>query len=174
MILSVAQLKGLVSTTLSDDELESRLLAIESMIRSYTKNPFQNRGVRSLGDVISGKMMMSPERFLVGDTIQVSNSELNSGLYVISEISGFAFTVNPEILYDESGVLITKVQYPKDIVMGAVNLMKWDVENRDKVGIKSETISRWAVTYYDLDSNAILGYPSSLVGFLKPYVKARF
>ncbi len=174
MILSVAQLRGFVSTTLSDDELESRLLAIESMIRSYTKNSFQNRGVRTLGDIVGGKLTMYPDKFIVGDTIQVSKSETNSGLYVITGITEFEVTVNPVLLYDETEVLITKVQYPKDIVMGTVNLMKWDLKNRDKVGVKSETISRWAVTYYDLDSNAILGYPSSLVGFMKPYMKARF
>jgi len=174
MILSVAQFREFVTTTLSDDELESRLLAIESTIRSYTNNQFQNRGVRTIGDVFSGKLKMSPDRFFVGDTIQISKSEINSGLYVITELDEIDVTVTPEILYDELDVLITKIQYPKDIIMGTVNLMKWDIDNREKVGVKSETISRWTTVYYDFDSNSLLGYPSSLLGFMKPYMKARF
>ena len=46
---------------------------------------------------------------------------------------------------------------------------------RDKVGIKSETLSRHSVTYYDQDAgNQVMGYPASLMGFLSPYIKARF
>ena len=62
-----------------------------------------------------------------------------------------------------------------DIKMGVVNLMKWELNNRSKVGIQSETISRHSVTYFNMDGdNASMGYPKSLTGFLKPYVKARF
>jgi hypothetical protein len=67
------------------------------------------------------------------------------------------------------------VVYPADIKMGAVNLMKWELNNRDKVGVSSETISRHSVTYFDLTGdNSIMGYPKSLLGFLRPYKKARF
>jgi len=71
--------------------------------------------------------------------------------------------------------LITKVEYPVDIVQGVINLMKWEVENREKVGIKSETLSRHSVTYFDQDANnTVMGYPVALLGFLQPYMKARF
>lgn len=78
-------------------------------------------------------------------------------------------------LLDESTVLVTKVEYPVDVQMGVVNMLKWDLENREKVGIQSETISRHSVTYFNMDGdNSALGYPKSLTGFLKPYMKARF
>lgn len=68
-----------------------------------------------------------------------------------------------------------EIQYPADVKMGVVNLMKWELENREKAGIESETISRHSVTYANLDSdNSAAGYPKSLMGFLKPYVMARF
>lgn len=58
---------------------------------------------------------------------------------------------------------------------GVLNLLKWEVEHRDKVGVKSETLSRHSVTYYDQDANnTVMGYPVSLLGFLAPYRKARF
>lgn len=44
-----------------------------------------------------------------------------------------------------------------------------------KAGIASETISRHSVTYRDeTTTNFTNGYPSSLMGFLLPYKKARF
>lgn len=66
-------------------------------------------------------------------------------------------------------------QYPMDVKMGVVNLMKWENENREKVGVASESISRHSVTYFNMEGdNSIMGYPKSLMGFLKPYMKARF
>jgi hypothetical protein len=62
-----------------------------------------------------------------------------------------------------------------NIKMGVVNLLRWEAVNRDKVGIQSETISRHSVTYADATGeNSLMGYPKSMLGFLKPYVKARF
>ena len=68
-----------------------------------------------------------------------------------------------------------EVKYPADIKIGVVNLLKWELDNREKVGIASETISRHSVTYVDQTAaNTLMGYPASLMGFLKPYHKARF
>ena len=47
-----------------------------------------------------------------------------------------------EALIDEPHALATLVKYPLDVQQGVINLLKWDIENRDKIGIASETISR--------------------------------
>lgn len=66
-------------------------------------------------------------------------------------------------------------EYPMDVKLGAVNMMKWELNNRDKVGVSSETISRHSVTYFDMTGdNSSMGYPKSLLGFLLPYKRARF
>ena len=66
-------------------------------------------------------------------------------------------------------------EYPTDVKMGVVNLMKWELTNREKVGVASEAISRHSVTYFNMDAgNAVMGFPVSLMGFLKPYKRARF
>ena len=71
--------------------------------------------------------------------------------------------------------LTAEGEYPMDVKMGVVNLMKWELTNRDKVGVSSETISRHSVTYFNMDAgNSVMGFPVSLLGFLKPYKKARF
>lgn len=66
-------------------------------------------------------------------------------------------------------------EYPMDVKIGVVNLLKWEMNNREKVGVASETISRHSVTYVDQTAaNTLMGYPSALMGFLKPYKRARF
>jgi len=110
----------------------------------------------------------------VGDTIQISQSLLNNGVYTVTEITDEGMTLSGNLL-DCKNNLVTKVFYPDDVVMGVVNLCKWELDNRAKVGIQSETISRHSVTYFNMDGeNAVMGYPKSLLGFLKPYMKARF
>lgn len=67
------------------------------------------------------------------------------------------------------------IVYPADIKLGAIKLLQWDMENGDKTGIASETISRHSVTYKAMDGkNTVNGYPAELMGFLKPYMKAYF
>lgn len=74
---------------------------------------------------------------------------------------------------DFTRCLTSEGEYPADIKMGVVNMLKWDAEK--KVGIASETISRHSVTYFNMDGeNSVMGYPKSLLGFLKPYIRARF
>ena len=113
--------------------------------------------------------------FKVGDTLQITESDLqNNALVTVQSVSNDSITVKEE-LYDESGVVITKVVYPADVKMGVVNMVKWELDNRDKVGVASETISRHSVTYFDMsEGNSAMGFPKAVLGFLRPYMKARF
>lgn len=71
--------------------------------------------------------------------------------------------------------LTEKGEYPMDVKMGVVNLLKWELNMREKVGVASESISRHSVTYVDqTGENTLMGYPVALMGFLKPYRRARF
>lgn len=154
--------------------LQEKLNAVELLIRAYTHNNFQNRHVRFMA-ASNGNSIFAVSDFLkVGDTVQISQSKVNDGLYSISEIGDDFIKIDAE-LYNINENLVTKVEYPADVKAGVIDLMKWEVKNRPKVGIKSETLSRHSVTYYDQDtSNQVMGYPVSLLGFLKPYIKARF
>ena len=175
MIVSVDEVMDLQEMQgLSETQVKQMLDALETMIRKYTNNNFQNRFVRfrasSIGIVLNG---VHP--FLtVGDTIQISESRVNDGLYVVTDIGENSICVDKG-LWSTDHNLVTKVEYPADVKVGVINLLKWEVGNRDKVGIKSETISRHSVTYYDQDANnQVMGYPVSLLGFLEHYKKARF
>lgn len=170
MIMTVTELRQYVTTTETDDVLEAKLKAIELLIRKYTNNNFQDRRYRRLGTVKNGAVYVySSAIFSVGDTIMV-----NEDLVVILSITDNVMTVS-EPLLDAESALVTKIVYPMDIKIGVANMVKWDINTRDKVGIQSETISRHSVTYFNMDGdNSALGYPKSLTGFLKPYMKARF
>ena len=66
-------------------------------------------------------------------------------------------------------------EYPADIKIGVANLLKWELKNREKVGVQSESISRHTVQYFDMGrDNSEMSYPVSLLGFLQPYCRARF
>ena len=174
MIISVEELKEYISTDKADKVLEGRLQALGLAIRSYTNNNFQNQGIRTRCPVTAQKLFTDYPLFAVGDTLEISNSLYSDGIYTVKEIEG-GFVELDKGLIDEPGVLVTKVEYPADVKMGVVNMLEWDLANRKKVGIQSETISRHAVTYFNLDGdNSQMGYPKSLLGFLKPYRKARF
>lgn len=175
MIMSIEELKKYITTEEPDAVLEAKLQALELLIRKYTNNNFQKRAYRRTADIVGGLFVVDGlTPFTEGDTVQVSESDLNEGLYTVGEVTDSTFTVIEDTV-DEDDVLVTKVVYPMDVKMGVVNMLKWDLENRDKVGISSETISRHSVTYADTTGeNAVMGYPKALIGFLKPYKKARF
>ena len=158
----------------TESVIAEKLDAVEVLIRAYTNNNFQNRYVRFLAESLGNRLMGVSDFLKVGDTVQISQSNVNDGLYTITEISDTFIRVDGN-LYRYPDNLVTKVEYPADIKAGVIDLLKWEVKNRQKVGIKSETLSRHSVSYYDQDANnQVMGYPVALLGFLKPYIKARF
>lgn len=175
MILSASSVLSLAElSNLSETETEQKLAALELMIRAYTHNNFQNRFVRFAARSTGNKLYGTSDYLSAGDTVQISQSNVNDGLYTVTEVGADYITVGSDLFaYPEN--LVTKVEYPEDIKVGVLELLKYDVRMRDKAGIKSETLSRYSVTYADADaSNEVMGYPAALLGFLKPYMKARF
>ena len=175
MIISVHELRQYISTDVEDQALEARLQALELLIRGHTNNNFQVKGTGRIVDVVGGTFMMEAlNPYEVGDTLHISGSDKNDGLYTVKEVNEFNCTVN-EKTRDEIDVFVTKVEYPADVKIGAVELMKHDLCRREKVGISSERISRHEVSYHAVDAtNTVQGYPQHLMGFLQPYMKARF
>lgn len=175
MIVSVEKLLSMPEFSgKSEEELKRKLKAVEHLIRSYTNNNFQNRAIRFRGNSVGDTIIGQPRFFKVADTVQISRSSVNDGLYAVTEVAETFIRLDAQ-LFDIPENLVTKVEYPVDVQEGVIELMSWEVKNRQKVGIKSETLSRHSVTYYDQDAgNQVMGYPVSLLGFLKPYMKARF
>ena len=178
MIMTVTELRKFVETDAQDSVLEAMLQALELSIRAYTNNNFQVRACRTVAASSAVRNSFEFEGdmpFAVGDTLQITDSDfMTDCLVTVASVSTGEVTVE-EDLHDEEAVVITKVKYPQDVKLGVVNLLKWDLDKREKVGIASESISRHSVTYVDqTGTNTVMGYPVSLMGFLKPYKKARF
>ena len=178
MILTVSELRQQITTDETDQVLEAKLQALELLIRAYTNNNFQIRAFRAVAVAVAADnklLFNSPVPFKVGDTLQLTESDfMQDELVTVVGVDDTSITVSGD-LSDESGLVVTKVKYPMDVKMGVVNLMKWELDNREKVGVASESISRHTVEYVDqTGDNTVMGYPVALMGFLKPYRKARF
>ena len=153
---------------------------LETMVRKLTNNNFQLikfriRGLRLSGSTIkanSGRL----DIFKTGDTIEINGTDYNNGLYVVESVSDDAITIRGDFITEtNSGAIATKVSYPADVLTGIKKLIAYDAKMRDKAGIKSETVARWSVTYYDVTATeSSEGYPVSLLGFLDKYRKLRW
>ena len=178
MLMTIEELRKYIQTEETDEVLIAKLSALELTIRRFTNNNFQNRGFRIEADIRAGIFMSeSLIPFDVGDTIMVSESDLQSDcLATVTEANDLTFLTDSEWA-DDNNVLVTKVVYPMDVKLGAVNILKWQLRNeaaasgdKSAMPVQSETISRHSVTYATDD----FGVPKKLVAFLKLYKKARF
>jgi hypothetical protein len=174
MIISIAEAKANIDFKgWTDSKIERKLKAVEQAIRSYTNNNFQDRDYRRTADIIGGSLYVEAlTPFDVGDTVMITETALNKGLFTVLSVDDSYFTVN-ESVKDEKDVLVTKVHYPENVVDCALKLLEWEVEFGGKVGIKSETLSRHSVTYED-SSTLFMGYPVGILNGLEDYMKARF
>ena len=172
MIITVSDLRNQTNCgTATDEQITVKLKAIEAVIRAYTNNNFQQRGIRFVGHSSGMKVYGDPQYLDIGDTVQISCSLVNDGLYQVTEV-GVDYIQLDEFLMNTEFNLVTKIKYPADVVECAVDLFKWKQKMGEKVGIKSETISRHSVTYED-SATLFMGYPVGILNGLNLYRKAR-
>lgn len=153
----------------------------EVAIRKLTNNNFQNIHVRYKNVEFTGsdtiEVKGKVEGLRVGDTIQVNESNWNDGLYTVVAIADNLITVRDGKFFTDANrrAMITKIEYPADVKLGMRKLIEYDIVMRGKVGIKSESIARMSVTYFDVNSTEnIDGYPSALLSFVSKYEKMRW
>lgn len=173
MIISVEELRNRINCgDATDDVIIAKLEAIEAVIRAYTNNNFQQRGIRFTGHSAGNCIYGSPRFFAVGDTVQLSSDYgVNDGLYTVTAVTEDHIELNTELHAVECN-LVTKIQYPADVVQCALDLYNWNLTMGDKVGVKSETLSRHSVTYED-SATLFMGYPVGILNGLKLHKKVR-
>lgn len=172
MILTLAE-----AQKVSPDITQNDLDAFETMVRTVTKNRFQVKGarIRSLTFTEMTLTALSvPSWVIVGATLQVSATELNDGLYEVEAINGNDITLKGAAFipgtYEKAYASL--IRYPADVKAGVLKLIEYAAKTADKVGVKSESISRYNVTYFDLTAGETKnGYPAYLMEFLKNYEK---
>lgn len=172
MIITVDDLRKQVNCgTTTDELLTVKLEAIEAVIRAYTNNNFQLRSARFAGRSEDFCVYGSPRFFTVGDTVQISASGVNDGLYTVTAVHEDHIELNKSLMAVPCN-LVTKIKYPADVTQCAVDLYKWKQTMGDKVGVKSETLSRHSVTYED-SATLFMGYPVGILNGLNLHRKAR-
>jgi hypothetical protein len=177
MIISVDNIKAHIDCgELSDNIILTRLNAIEQVIRAFTHNNFQNRNARFEAEASGGVLSGASPFIRVGDTVQISQSLANDGLYTVIDVTDGQTTIDGDLFATKKN-LVTKIQYPDDVVQCAIDLFKWKIEFGDKIGIKSESeaLSRHSesVTYED-SATLFMGYPVGILKGLALHSKARF
>ncbi len=176
MLISAGDLKSRYEKfeDIEDDLITRKLSVIESAIRKHTNNNFQNRLVRFNASIEDGVIKGTSPYLKSLDTIEISDG-VNKGLYTIISVSDEVGTIEP--LYDYPNQLITKIEYPIDVIEGAIDLLDWELikQGKEQSNIASESISRHNVTYVQrTNENTISGYPIELFNFCNEYKKARF
>lgn len=174
MLWSIDELKVMYKFSQIETEvLERKMLAIETAIRNYTNNNFMLLDTSTQCNCNNGIVYADTNIFNVGDTVQVTKSNYNNGLYVIEDIDNGYITFDKPI-NNEYSITITKISYPADILEGAIELLDWSVNGQEKLFVSSESISRHSVSYRNFnDSEMVYGYPKMLMGFCNPYKKMR-
>lgn len=172
MIITVSELRNQIDCgEVTDGQITVRLNAIEAVIRAYTNNNFQLRSVRFFGRSENNSVYGEPKFFTVGDTVQISGTGVNDGLYQITMVDTDHIELDKRLKTFDCN-LVTKVEYPADVIQCAVDLYQWKQKMGEKVGIKSETISRHSVTYED-SATLFMGYPVGILNGLQLHKKAR-
>lgn len=176
MLIQPSYLKTLYPNfeSINNELLLRKLSVIENAIREYTNNKFQNTAIRFKADIVGGVIQGTNEYLEIGDTIEISDG-VNKGLYTLKTVSNFVEVNEP--IKDTKDNLITKIEYPIDVVDGAISVLDWELlqHGKEKSGIASEAISRHSVSYVQrTGDNTISGYPAELFNFCESYMKARF
>ena len=176
MLISAGDLKDKYEkfNDIDDDLITHKLNVIENAIRKYTNNNFQNRLIRFNASVEGGVIKGTSPYLKQLDTIEISDG-VNKGLYTVISVADEVKTIEP--LYDYPNQLITKIEYPIDVIEGAIDLLDWELlkQGKELTGVASESISRHNVSYVQrTNDNTISGYPIELFNFCENYKKARF
>lgn len=176
MLISAGVLKAKYTKfkDIDEDLITRKLSVIESAIRKYTNNNFQNRLIRTNTGIVNNKINWHTNLIKVGETIEIGTG-FNQGLYTVKSVGETIETIEP--LYDYPDNLITKIEYPIDVIEGAIDLLDWELlkQGKELTGVASESISRHNVSYVQrTNDNTINGYPIELFNFCNNYKKARF
>ena len=106
MIITIEELKKVSElSNIPDEQLTVMCEGIEDFIRQYTNNNFIVKNVTFNTPSMDGKLETVSPLFNVGDTVLISNSKYNNGVYVLTAMDG---TLDKELFDDDNKVTLVK------------------------------------------------------------------
>lgn len=172
-MLNLTDAKQLDRTITNDD-----LLAYEQKVRAITNNKFHHPHIKNYNLAIVKNDVTTPDEIIgykVGDRVEIVGTKYNDGLYNITDLDEHTLTLDRDMIDERvKDALVVKIDYPADIATGLKEIIKYNAKMANKVGVKSERVSRTSVTYHDNTVNAVDGIPSSYWSFLYKYRKLRW
>lgn len=166
-----------IDSTTYDDLIDSLLPMIQDDILSFLKNKFILKDVEIWTNTISftgNTILDSASGFVtagfVAGNIVVQDSKKNDGFYTLTTVAAGILTISETLLTEtaDNNIKINQVKYPKGLELIFANMIGFALNN--KHGVKSESISRYSVTYANDTQSLINGYPDTIT---RPLLKWR-
>lgn len=112
-----------------------------------------------------------------GDTILVSGSRRNDGVYDAEQVITNLITVSQPIQSDglaEDGITFAVAQYPEGLKDIAAQFVAYDLWTRPSQGkgVASESVGSYSYSKTTADVSGV-GYPVDMVGTLQPYKRPK-
>ena len=161
--------------SITQDDLD----ALEQKIRKLTNNKFHHPHIKNHNLALLNSQIIAPDEligFKKGDRVEIVGSKYNNGLYNVLDVDEHTLSVDTRFITEaDRDILVVKIDYPLDIATGLKEVIKYQSKMTNKVGVKTERVSRTSVTYFDVSStDNVDGIPSSYWSFLYKYRKLRW
>lgn len=175
MIATLAEIKLLlqISDTTYDTLLALEIECVQNFIMNYCKNSFLNGFVKSYDTLVftgnsitSSENLFLTDKFLTG-SYKITGSDFNDGWVTVSNVQAGTLTVS-ETLRSETctnEVSLYLVDFPKELKMVMAKMVGFGIWN--KLGIQSESFSRYSVNYGS--GQNIAGYPDIYINPLNKF-----
>lgn len=161
---------------ISSDDIKAMAMAIIA----HTNNHFHLNDYTLKIKRIEGKRLYFDGLNLteMGDLVEVLDIKYLEGFHEVLASTDEYIEIDTDItIPEETDVngLLYLVKFPADVKAGVKKAWKHQETLSDKIGIRTESISRWSTTYESPSSGeTINGMPAYLFDFLDPYMKMRW
>jgi len=188
-IITTNEVKTLlqITATATDSLIDTLIPVVTSDVHEYTNNYFQNYKTKiesgtfvfdaSLKTLTSDYDFAEDYGYATGQDVIISGSLKNNGIHTISSVSDnvitFVATSISTIADEDSNArtTIVKMEYPEALKLVVARMINYYLqENKDNV--KSESISRYSVTY--ANDSMVNGYPKSIISGLNRWKRVTF
>jgi len=178
MILSLTDLKLLLGITDSskDSLLSLQIDLVEDLVFNFLKNYFESDYISYESNTISFSTVYisdSNSKFIekgfVNGIYRIQNSIYNNRFVTVSTVASDRLTITDALTTETASnyIKLSMCNVPKDIKLCISNMIGFNLAN--KFGVKSESFSRYSVSYGSENGQYISGFPNSITQVLLKY-----